>query len=265
MCHRGHLDISATRQTGPGTHCVGTCAAKMAFMTAMYCSVASGDPCRHSMRGRALRLPPARALTRALLMRHRPLDRPPDSTAGFAATPAGTCSQGLGTSLLMPHKQHSKMSSACFLTFVGLEHQGTLCRNECGLQASRNCMQQRASLECKAYAGAWMQQHLDAPSVHAGGLPNWPESPEKDCWSFLLLAAVWWRPGELKRHGGGHCMHMTSFLKPELLDLRYIWAQHAGDVPDADLVTCAAHNNSRALACWYLLPQSQLPDWHHLG
>ena len=40
------------------------------------------------MRGRALRLPPARALTRALLMRHSPLDRPPDSSAGPAATPA---------------------------------------------------------------------------------------------------------------------------------------------------------------------------------
>ena len=73
-------------------------------------------------------------------------------------------------------------------------------------------MQQRGLLEYKAYTGAWMQQHLDAPSVLAGGPPNWSESPGKDCWRFLLVA-VWWRPGEMRRHGGGHCMHMNSFSK----------------------------------------------------
>ena len=100
---------------------MGTCAAKIAFMTAMYCSVASGDPCRHSMRGRALRLPPARALTRALLMRHSPLDRPPDSTAGFAATPARTCPQRIGASSLMPHTQHFTLSSACSSALMALK------------------------------------------------------------------------------------------------------------------------------------------------
>ncbi len=56
----------------------------------MYCWVASGEPCRHSMRGRALRLPPARALVTALLIRHSPRDRPPDSAAGCAASPAAS-------------------------------------------------------------------------------------------------------------------------------------------------------------------------------
>ena len=70
------------------------------------------------MRGRALRLPPARALTRALLMRHSPLDRPPDSSAGPAATPARTRSQESGTPLLLPHRQHFTLSSACFLNVM---------------------------------------------------------------------------------------------------------------------------------------------------
>lgn len=63
-----------------------TWAAKMAFMTEMYCSAASGDPCRQRMRGRERRLPlaPARPPSCALLMRHSARESAPAKTAGLS-------------------------------------------------------------------------------------------------------------------------------------------------------------------------------------
>ena len=67
------------------------CAAKMAFMVGMYCSVASGEPRSTSMRGRGPFLLPAGARLCALLTRQSARDSAPDSTAGLGGPPAQWC------------------------------------------------------------------------------------------------------------------------------------------------------------------------------
>ena len=180
----------------------------------MYCWVASGEPCRHSMRGRALRLPPARALVTALLIRHRPRDSPPDSAAGCAASPAASqmrcyvtpcllgCTRGCLAVRLLPAQVlagfpgHKQSQLAIPKTQKSLWHQEfpTCCQiPPCTWLSSHSCIASRTSqmatitlagLDVSSTGcchGAGASQHLFDALARAGGQSGWRGSHGRGC------------------------------------------------------------------------------------